>query len=261
MRFYLMWANHSANYTWDIRLSHDSDQVIWDGAVDRKEFERICLRLINQYFTLPNYYKIGGKPVFLLYDLQNLIRGLGGIIETKDALAWFRQKVIDTGFPGLHLQLVMYGNDALNLSGVDSSEKAPTIDSIYSLLGFNSLTHYQFAHFVDIDRKYEDILSDVYQHWKTIENNFSIPYFPHISVGWDNNPRFINFRPGIIKNNTPEMIKKGLFMAKQYIDRHPELPPLITINSWNEWTESSYLHPDDVYGYGYLNAIKDVFLK
>ncbi len=25
-------------------------------------------------------------------------------------------------------------------------------------------------------------------------------------------------------------------------------------NSWNEWTETSYLQPDDLYGYGYLNA-------
>ena len=36
--------------------------------------------------------------------------------------------------------------------------------------------------------------------------------------------------------------------------------PLITINSWNEWTEMSYLEPDDVYGYGYLEAVRDVFL-
>ena len=37
--------------------------------------------------------------------------------------------------------------------------------------------------------------------------------------------------------------------------------PLITINSWNEWTETSYLEPDDLYGYGYLEAIKDVEFK
>lgn len=31
------------------------------------------------------------------------------------------------------------------------------------------------------------------------------------------------------------------------------------INSWNEWTETSYLQPDDVNGYGYLEAVKKVF--
>ena len=35
--------------------------------------------------------------------------------------------------------------------------------------------------------------------------------------------------------------------------------PFITVNSWNEWTETSYLQPDDLYGYGYLEAIKSVF--
>lgn len=28
-----------------------------------------------------------------------------------------------------------------------------------------------------------------------------------------------------------------------------------------DWTEMSYLEPDDVYGYGYLEAVRDVFLK
>ena len=36
---------------------------------------------------------------------------------------------------------------------------------------------------------------------------------------------------------------------------------LITVNSRNEWTETSYLRPDDLYGYGYLEAIKKVFSK
>ena len=36
--------------------------------------------------------------------------------------------------------------------------------------------------------------------------------------------------------------------------------PFITVNSWNEWTETSYLQPDDLYGYGYLEAVKKVFV-
>ena len=29
--------------------------------------------------------------------------------------------------------------------------------------------------------------------------------------------------------------EKGLHMAKEYLDRHPQQAPLVTINSWNEW--------------------------
>ena len=41
MKFYLMWANHDVNHTWDIRLSWDQEDVIWKGSVDREEFEKI----------------------------------------------------------------------------------------------------------------------------------------------------------------------------------------------------------------------------
>ena len=51
----------------------------------------------------------------------------------------------------------------------------------------------------------------------------------------------------------------GFWMAKEYADSHPDQAPLITVNSWNEWTETSYLQPDDLYGYGYLKAAKEVF--
>jgi hypothetical protein len=54
------------------------------------------------------------------------------------------------------------------------------------------------------------------------------------------------------------MVKAALKKAKEFADRWNTVP-LITVNSWNEWTESSYLQPDDRTGYGYLQAVKDVF--
>ena len=58
-----------------------------------------------------------------------------------------------------------------------------------------------------------------------------------------------------------ENLEKAFRLAKDYIDTHNLPAPLVTINSWNEWTESSYLQPDDLYGYGYLEAVQDVFCK
>ena len=39
---------------------------------------------------------------------------------------------------------------------------------------------------------------------------------------------------------------------------HPGQPRLITINAWNEWVEGSYLLPDMLNGFGYLDAVKKV---
>ena len=260
MQFYLMWANHDANHYWNIDLSDDyGDTVIWRGAVGRSGFETVAKRVINNYFVLPNYYKIDGCPVFMIYDVKNLITGLGGIEKTKEAIAWFRQQTKQAGFPDLHLQITIWGEASLNLSGFDSKRQGSTKE-IVSLLGADSITHYQFVHFTNIDRDYCDILSDVGKEWERIDSEYKIPYFPHISCGWDNNPRFRRFKGGIVKNNTPKNIKKGMEMAKAYLDSHPERAPLVTVNSWNEWTETSYLEPDDLYGYGYLEAIKEVFL-
>lgn len=258
VKFYLMWANHSVNHTWDIRLSHMQDTIIWDGAVDRDQFEIVCHRLIRHYFSHPSYYRIDGKPVFMIYDVQNLIRGLGGINASREAFRWFRDQAAQAGLPGLHLQMTMWGEINLNLSGVDGGAKSSTRQVVESL-GFDSVTHYQFVHFTDIDRDYNEIMEDVIKEWQTVDKDYDVPYYPHISVGWDNNPRFQAFRPGIVKNNTPENVKKAFEKAKDYVDNHPNQVPLITVNSWNEWTETSYLQPDDLYGYGYLKAIRDTF--
>ncbi|MFV0401208.1 MAG: glycoside hydrolase family 99-like domain-containing protein [Oscillospiraceae bacterium] len=258
MKFYLMWANHDANDTWDKRLAGDGT-VIWDGKVNRAEFERACDRVIDQYFLLPNYYKIDGKPVFMIYDLSNLINGLGGLGNARHALDWFRERAVKKGLPGLHLQATLWGENSLNVSGVDSVRNFSQKHAVEAL-GFDSGSHYQYVHFTNVRRSYAELMPDVANEWTRVEKEYSIPYFPHVSLGWDNNPRFRHLLPDVMTGNTPEEIKEAFKQAKAFVDTHPNQPPLITVNSWNEWTESSYLQPDDLYGYGYLQAVRDVFM-
>jgi hypothetical protein len=257
VRFYLMWANHDVTHLWDKRIAHIEDNIIWRAAVNRPEFETIARRLIEKYFTHPSYYTIDGKPVLMIYDLNKLVSGLGGIDETTAALNWFREQAVLAGLPGLHLQLTSWGANRLNLTGADA-DAAPR--DIIQRLGFDSQTHYQMVHFTPIDRDYAEIIPDMVAEWALMDKMYDIPYFPHVSIGWDNNPRYQTFRPGVVKNNTPELFRQALELARNYVDKHPGQPPLITINSWNEWTETSYLQPDDLYGYGYLEAVKQVFM-
>jgi len=260
MKFYLMWANHNVENYWDTRISkYGGENIIWRGGVDREEFEKICKRNIEMFFKQPNYYKIDGKPVFMIYEVTTFIEGIGGVDAAIDALKWFRQEVKKAGFPDLELQFTMW-NSQFNYSGVDAA-KASTAsprDAFIRRLGFNSMSHYQFCHFANVDQDYEKVLEEVYPEWDRLEKEFTIPYYPHISIGWDNSPR--TGKSAVTTNNTPERFEQALRKAKAWVDARPKLHPLITINSWNEWTETSYLEPDDLYGYGYLEAVKHVFV-
>lgn len=258
VKFYLMWANHNVNLTWDKRNAGlPNDAILWKGGVDRAQFEVICHHVIEKYFSQPTYYKIDGKPSFMIYELNTLIQGLGGVAQTKDALEWFRKETVKAGFKGLDLQVTIRksGSKVTGIAGDEVGTQAATINN----MGFDGLTHYQFCHFTDINKDYLEIMKDVVAEWSALEKENSKPYYPHVSIGWDNNPRFEMFRAGIVKNNTPENFEKALRMAKDYVDKHPKQAPLITINSWNEWTETSYLEPCTLYGYGYLDAVKRVF--
>ena len=257
MKFYLMWANHDVVNTWDTRISRLPEQnVIWQGSIDRDEFEKICKRNIELFFSQPEYYKINGCPVFMIYDVANFIKGLGGIEQAADAVKWFKQEVKKAGFPGLDLQFTMWAPN-LNYSGFDAGKQNKPENAFVNKIGFTSSSHYQFAHFLNMDVDYNIILEKAQKEWEQIDSKFTIPYYPHISIGWDNSPRIKV--SASTKNNTPENFEKALRMARDYVDKHPRQAPLITINSWNEWTETSYLQPDDVYGYGYLDAVRKVF--
>jgi len=260
MKFYLMWANHNVENYWDTRISkYGGENIIWRGGVDREEFEKICKRNIEMFFKQPNYYKIDGKPVFMIYEVTTFIEGIGGVDKAIDALKWFRQEVKKAGFPDLELQFTMW-NSQFNYSGVDAakaSSESPR-DTFIRRLGFNSMSHYQFCHFANVDQDYEKVLEEVYPEWERLEKEFTIPYYPHISIGWDNSPRIT--KSAVVRENKPENFAKALRAARDYADKHPDQTPLITINSWNEWTETSYLQPDNVYGYGYLEAVKKVFV-
>ena len=258
MKFYLMWANHDAVNTWDTRISRlPENNVIWQGSIDRQEFEKICRRNIELFFSQPEYYKIDGKPVFMIYDVANFIKGLGGIKEASDAVKWFKQEVKKAGFPGLDLQFTMWAPN-LNYSGFDAGKTDKPGNEFVTRLGFTSTSHYQFAHFTNVNDDYNNIMERVRKEWDQIDADFTIPYYPHISIGWDNSPRITH--SAVVRDNTPENFAKALRDARDYADRHPNQVPLITINSWNEWTETSYLQPDNVYGYGYLEAVKKVFV-
>ena len=257
VKFFLMWANHDVKYAWDIRSSYDHQTTLYKGWTDRTDFETICRRVIEKYLLHPSYYTIAGKPVFCIYDLANLIRGLGGLEETARALRWFRAEVEQAGAKGLDLQCTLRGGNQ-NYSGVDGTAPTDQFEAL-KYLEFDSITHYQWCHFLPVKNTFANLMAMAIEKYREIEKKIGIPYYPHVSIGWDNNARFKALMPAIISENDPARFEAGLRLLKEYLDKRPHLHPLVTVNAWNEWTEGSYLQPDREYGYGYLEAVKNVF--
>ena len=266
MKFCLMWANHDANHLWDKRNSDkDLSTVIWSGVVTPKIFSEICDRTIEKYFKKDNYYCIDGCPVYMIFDIDNFIRSFGTSDECKKGIEEFRQKTIDAGFKGLHLQFVHWRNRVFNWLSEEDSQKGVTSSQMYDFLGADSVTSYNWGCSTDLDGEYTDVTENYLNAIKSECENLNIPFYPNISVGWDNNVRFNDFVPGVVVNNTPESFKIACEKIKSFADSSIEKgtmkAPFITVNSWNEWTETSYLEPDDLYGYGYLEEIKKVFVE
>ena len=134
---------------------------------------------------------------------------------------------------------------------------------LYDYLGIDSVTNYNWGGCADFDGEYSDVTNEYLSNLVSESERMNVPYYPNISVGWDNNVRFNNFMPGVVRNNPPELFKTACEKVKAFADDSMSKgimkAPFITVNSWNEWTETSYLQPDDLYGYGYLEAIKEVF--
>lgn len=265
IKFALMWANHDwvelHPYT-----KGSPRSVLYPGRVTPKTFDLICDHVIKDYFSHPSYWKIDGKPYFSIYDLTKLLESFGSVKETRAALDAFRAKATAAGLPGLHLNAVAWGQPVL------PGEKVP-LDSAALVrdLGFDSVTSYVWVHHVGLPRQetdYTEARDGYLRYWGEAEKKFSVPYFPNVTMGWDPSPRcdqgdtFDNSGypfTNTISGNTPERFREALEMTKRRLLAEPDGARILTINCWNEWTEGSYLEPDTVYGFKYLEAVRDMF--
>jgi len=100
---------------------------------------------------------------------------------------------------------------------------------------------------------------NIFTKCSDFDTSFDVLYFPHVSIGWDRNPRHPSGIRNTVIDSTPRRFRLSLEKAKEYADKHPEQPRLITINAWNEWCEGSYLEPDKKWKFGYLDAVNKVF--
>lgn len=263
MRFALMWANHDWVELFPAQIGKPQTKF-YSGGVSRATFDRATQHAITAYFSQPNYWKLDGKPYFSIYELMTLVRGLGGMEQARAALDDFRARARAAGLPGIHLNAVAWGVKPQGLAR-DEAE-------MIRLLGIDSVTSYCWIHH-NYPRPfpaapYPQWARQSAGQWDGLSRQFPVPYYPNVSMGWDSSPRTTQsdaFREAgypytsVVVGNTPAEFQKALQAAKDWLAKQPVEQRILTINAWNEWTEGSYLEPDESNKFGYLEAIREVF--
>lgn len=269
LKFSLMWANHNWVDIHPAALNGVGDRarLLYPGAVSHNTFVTMTDAVIECYFSHPSYWTISGSPYFSIYDLPALTDGLGGIDGVRQALADFRSRARAAGFPGLHLNAVLW-----NLALLPGEKTAADVNEMTQWMGFDSVTSYVWIHHGALESfpatDYNVVRDRYFQYWDHAEETFRVPYYPNVTMGWDASPRtvqsdtFVNarypFMP-VIGHNTPERFAEALSLVKHRILARPREQRIVTVNAWNEWTEGSYLEPDTECGMAYLEAFKKVF--
>lgn len=266
LKFSIMWANHD----WvDIHpaVRNSPPKVLAKGTLSDKAFTEATDHIISKYFTHPSYWRVNGGLYFSVYELMKLVSGFGGIEKTRAALDDFRVRVSAAGLGKLHLNAVVWGQQIL-----PGEKKMTDVNELLDKLGFDSITSYVWIHHNVIPHfpmtSYAEFRELSVRDFETFTAKYKLPYFPNVTMGWDASPRTVQsdvyenlgypYMP-VLSDNTPDEFKKSLVEVKRFLDKGLTKPKIFTINAWNEWTEGSYLEPDNVNGLGYLKAIKDVF--
>ena len=261
LKFCNMWANHD---WYDILPAVPVEQkLLYPGKVTRETFEKVAEIHISRYFSAPEYYTVDGAPYFSVYELTQLAASFGSMEETRKALQDFKTAAKTAGFPDVHLNAIVWGQPIL------PGETTPQDATEFAVeLGFDSAASYVWAHHFRNDKhpnSYVNMRNAYLEFWEKTIAACPIEYFPNVTVGWDTTPRTMPDQPydgtgnypygPAIVGNTPEEFASSLKMIMERYEKLAPRHPFISINSWNEWTEGSYLEPDTQYRYQYLDAI------
>jgi hypothetical protein len=272
-----MWANHDWLNIQPATYSNTRVKLT-EGEVSPALWDTISTYIVEKYFKQPNYWTIDGKPYFSIYEIVTFINGLGGIEEAKKAIQLLDKKTKIAGFPGVHFNIMSWMvNDDLVKTIAGPNAPINAREMVNKLACESVSTYCYIHHYADVNKDgfptvpVEKAFASAKNYWKSFTTEYpDILYTPNVSMGWDASPRCMqsdkfemNDYPWtpVFTGNTPASFEKQLKEAKAFLDEYDPKHKILVINSWNEWTEGSYLLPEKKFGNGYLEAIKAVFGK
>ncbi|MCC6727880.1 MAG: glycoside hydrolase family 99-like domain-containing protein [Chthonomonadales bacterium] len=231
LKFCLLWANHNAPNT----SSYDDLQAATRYWLDN-------------YFRRSNYYTIDGKPVVIIFTPHRFRADMGSD-EVRRAFDAMKEACRGAGLPGLYLIACVGGDTAEAHAAAREGYDAITA---YNWPGLGVPGDSRWAPF--------DTLPEAYRRqWQALADASPLPMMLPVSGGWDSRPW--HGEAALVRyGRNPASFRRHLAQAREFIERHPgKTLPVALIEAWNEFGEGSYIEPQKEFGFGYLDAIREVF--
>lgn len=250
----MCWANHN----WTKSMREKSKEIILKQTYgNEEEWEKHFLYFLP-FFKDKRYIKIGGRPLLVIYRPEHIGK------MTEMAALW-RKLAKENGLKGLCLAYQYPNYDHRKAKsgfvfdyGVEYQpaliRKAPMRKvELYVKGGANLI-----ARRLGIPMgKFTTLRLDYKKTWNSIlrMKPRDEKMIPGAFVDWDNTPRRKE-KGSFYFNVSPDTFRK--YLSKQ-IKRAKEIyhKDIMFLFAWNEWGEGGYLEPDEKYGNGMLEAIRD----
>ena len=205
-----------------------------------------------------------GKLLFIIYNVGKLVKEFGSVRETARIFGEFRERVRRAGLGEVHLACVP---DIIE----DLLDQPRKLNALLAELGIDEGVRYWWPVKYEDDRlcvEYSDFVDAGIGTFRHDAEFYEIPMTVHLMTGLDQSPRTIqsetyenlNVYPwyAVVVNSCPKEYERALRAAKTFTQSKEYRGSFVTV-IWNEWTEGNYLEPDEEFGYGYLEAIRNVF--
>lgn len=249
--FCLAWANEPWTRAWDGQERAVLMPQQYGGVEDWEAHFQALLPA----FRDPRYIRHENKPMFLIYKTAS-------IPNFSEMVKYWRRRAEEEGLVDLHIvsMLTSAKRDSRDID-VDAHVEFEPMNTISHHLGglrkFKRRMRIQLAKILNAASTRRRFVYDFLSYSEIWTNICSRrprdKVYPGAFVGWDNSPRR-NEKSTVILGGNPKIFFR--YFNQQY--KKSRDCPFIFINAWNEWCEGTYLEPDKDFGFGYLEAIKQI---
>lgn len=273
--FCLGWANESwTNTSWNKAKAFAKSGTLLEQVYSEKDYIEHFNALLPA-FKDKRYITVDDKPLFYVYRPLN-------IPDASRFIEIWQQLAKENGLKGIHFVGMSFNTSFHSAStGKFVFPKLNNAASYYKRIldmGFDAVNARgnARAEYVIKGSWYpvlKQILSRFFKiNWnaryniRKINKNIFVAedswenVYPTIMPNWDRSPRS-GKRATVYTHSTPDAFEE---VAGQAIDVVKDKQPdhqIVFIQSWNEWGEGNYMEPDQQYGKGYIQALKNSILK